>query len=199
MYPARSWWGRLADRAADVVEAVLDRCRQPGAGPERQVGRLHVLGPDVALELLEVRIGAVRGADVAGDLVDQGDDTGDLVLGEEADLQVELVADTETCPAKLRLRAKVLNRGAIGVSEGVEVTFYHGTDIIGVVTTPKDVLPGGSVEVTLDYPVPTTELDTPLDFSAIVDSNMANNECEGGGEDNNSAMTTGQCNATNPK
>jgi len=115
------------------------------------------------------------------------------------DLQVELTADTSTCPTKLRLRAKVLNKGAIGVSAGVEVTFYHGMEVIGVVTTPADVLPGGSIEVVLDYNVLVGELDKPQDFKAVVDSNMANNECEGGGEDNNVATTTGLCSATNPK
>jgi hypothetical protein len=115
------------------------------------------------------------------------------------DLQVELTADESTCPVKLRLRAKILNKGAIGVSAGVEVTFYHGMDVIGVVTTPEDVLPGGSVEVILDYTLLPVEVAQVLDFKAVVDSNFANNECEGGGEDNNVATTTGSCNATIPK
>ncbi len=115
------------------------------------------------------------------------------------DLQVELVADVSTCPVKLRLRAKVLNKGAIGVAAGVEVTFYHGVDVIGVVTTPKEILPGGSVEVVFDYQLASMEINKPLDFSVIVDSNKANNECEGGGEDNNTAMTTGTCTGEIPK
>jgi hypothetical protein len=72
-------------------------------------------------------------------------------------------------------------------------------DVIGVVTTPEDVLPGGSVEVILDYTLLPVEVAQVLDFKAVVDSNFANNECEGGGEDNNVATTTGSCNATIPK
>jgi hypothetical protein len=107
------------------------------------------------------------------------------------DLQVELTADPSTCPAKLRLRAKVLNKGALGVSAGVEVTFYRGADVIGSVTTPADLLPGGSLEVVFDYQVLPPELDEQLEFKAIVDSNAANNECENGGEDNNVATDDG--------
>jgi hypothetical protein len=62
------------------------------------------------------------------------------------DLQVELEVDPLVCPLRLRLRAAVANRGAIGVSDGVDVAFYKQVDTdwvcLGVVQTAVDLLPG---------------------------------------------------------
>jgi hypothetical protein len=103
------------------------------------------------------------------------------------DLQVELEVDPLVCPLRLRLRAAVANRGAIGVSDGVDVAFYkrEGSDwvCLGVVQTAVDLLPGDVTEVTLDYTL-DNEMDTEIQFRAVVDSTCQgdgkHNECEVG-------------------
>lgn len=121
------------------------------------------------------------------------------------DLQVELEVDPLVCPLRLRLRANVANRGAIGVSEGVDVAFYkqEGTDwvCLGVVQTAVDLLPGDVTEVTLDYTL-DNEMDTEIQFRAVVDSTCQgdgqHNECEVGGEDNNEDTASGLCSSVLP-
>jgi hypothetical protein len=121
------------------------------------------------------------------------------------DLEVDLEADSLACPAKLRLRARVANTGALGVAPGVEVAFYKkisaGWQCLGVVQTAEDLLPGNTTDVTLDY-VLDNEINKTIDFRAVVDSDCdgagKHNECETGGEDNNEDTASGMCTSVAP-
>lgn len=82
-----------------------------------------------------------------------------------------LDASQEDCPDMLRLRARVINQGALGVPAGVPVAFYEGTTpmadaLIGVVRTPGPLLPGQSALLEVAWDVAGMP---PFSFVAVAD------------------------------
>ncbi|MBW2523282.1 MAG: VCBS repeat-containing protein [Deltaproteobacteria bacterium] len=117
----------------------------------------------------------------------------------------DLSIDESSCDAKLVLNATVDNEGALGVVAGVKVSFYKsdgvgGWTCLGTELTTDDLLPGASTVVSMDYDLQPGELDLTIDFRVVVDSDCAgvgdNNECENGGEANNEALGSGECDQT---
>jgi hypothetical protein len=106
------------------------------------------------------------------------------------DLQLDLEVQLSECPDTLVLRARVRNQGALGVSAGVNVVFYSGTDATGTLLgegkTTLAIPPGGSEVVELS--VPGGSLSELYSFFARVDPADAVPECV---EDNNSASIGG--------
>ncbi len=84
-----------------------------------------------------------------------------------------LEASLERCAAgELLLRARVTNRGALGVAAGVPVAFYEGRPdargmLLGVVRTTEPLLPGQSTVVELAVPAPMAGSE--LEAVAVVD------------------------------
>jgi len=107
-------------------------------------------------------------------------------------LTVSLSASTASCPAAIELRAKVTNKGTLGVNAGVAVTFSMGNEgagpSIGTLTTTRALLPGESEVVTFKQP----DDKVTGAFYVVVDgasalASMAVNECK---EDDNSASAS---------
>ena len=65
----------------------------------------------------------------------------------------DLSADELACP-DLKLSAKVLNQGCLGVGPGVNVAFYDGSDLLGVTKTKAAIPAGASETVSLEVPAP---------------------------------------------
>ena len=88
------------------------------------------------------------------------------------DLSVDFEVSTTSCPEQLLLRARVRNKGSLGVPAGLGVTFYLGKDASGIqilqAITTKALLPGES-EI-LEFPYTPQDTSTLLDFFVIVDS-----------------------------
>ena len=111
------------------------------------------------------------------------------------DLTVDLSISLELCLDKLVLQATVWNKGAQGVLAGVEVAFYEGPDangaLLGTTLTDKDLLPGGSVTVSLEVMAPAM----PTDYYVEVDkASMGNGDILECLEDNNTGkVTAAQC------
>ncbi len=84
-----------------------------------------------------------------------------------------LEVSLERCSeGELLLRARVTNRGALGVAAGVPVAFYEGRPdargmLLGVVRTTEPLLPGQSTVVELAVPAPPEGSD--LEAVAVVD------------------------------
>jgi hypothetical protein len=105
----------------------------------------------------------------------------------------DLSVDLSECFDFLRLRARVVNRGSRGVRAGVPVAFYRrdaaGEVLLGVVATPRDLLPGGEVMITLRVAVPVELRAVLSDFVARADDDGSgaglHNECN---EGNNAAV-----------
>ena len=102
------------------------------------------------------------------------------------DLTVDLSIAVDPClTGMLELRARVSNRGDLGVAAGVDVRFYEGTDatgpLLGTATTSVPLLPGNSTTVTLTLPAPAgltdyyVEVDGGLASSAVGECNESNN------------------------
>ena len=118
------------------------------------------------------------------------------------DLQVGLEVRLDRCATdQATLRARVTNRGNLGVRPGVNVMFYEGLDAaagseIASVATTTSLLPGASeiVELVVDLP----EVSGGADFSVHVDRNTDSfeavrsvgsvRECD---EENNTANLSG--------
>ncbi len=101
------------------------------------------------------------------------------------DLAVELAVGLDQCDGgRLTLRARVTNRGALGVRPGVTVNFHRGTattdPVVGTATTTVPLLPGGSTILTVtvdDPPAPTSDfvaVDPPP--GAVAECDEANND-----------------------
>jgi hypothetical protein len=101
------------------------------------------------------------------------------------DLAVELAVGLDQCDGgRLSLRARVTNRGALGVRPGVTVNFHRGTSaadpVVGTATTTVPLLPGGSTILTTtvdDPPAPTSyfvAVDPPP--GAVAECDEANND-----------------------
>ncbi len=87
------------------------------------------------------------------------------------DLAVDFEVATVQCPTSLLLRARVKNKGALGVPAGVAVTFHLGKDASGpqilLASTTKALLPGESELLELPYTPPDDQ--QLLDFFVVVD------------------------------
>jgi hypothetical protein len=68
----------------------------------------------------------------------------------------DVTVDTTACPATLTVTARVWNRGAVPVAEGVPVTFRAdpGNEVYGTVLTRGMILPGRSEDVVLRLDAP---------------------------------------------
>jgi hypothetical protein len=88
------------------------------------------------------------------------------------DLTVDFEVSTTKCPADLLLRARVRNKGSLGVPAGIGVTFYLGKDASGSqilqAATTKALLPGESEIMELPYSPPDGQ--ALLDFFVVVDA-----------------------------
>lgn len=88
------------------------------------------------------------------------------------DLTVDFEVSTTKCPADLLLRARVRNKGSLGVPAGIGVTFYLGKDASGAqilqAATTKALLPGESEIMELPYSPPDGQ--ALLDFFVVVDA-----------------------------
>ncbi|MEZ4449260.1 MAG: VCBS repeat-containing protein [Nannocystaceae bacterium] len=102
----------------------------------------------------------------------------------------DLSADELACP-DLKLKAKVLNQGCLGVGPGVNVAFYDDDKLLGVVKTKAAIPAGASETVSLEVPAP---MDAPFTVTVVVDddgmSGGALNECI---EDNNTSAPLVAC------
>ncbi|MCA9635215.1 MAG: VCBS repeat-containing protein [Myxococcales bacterium] len=102
----------------------------------------------------------------------------------------DLSADELACP-DLKLSAKVLNQGCLGVGPGVNVAFYDGSDLLGVTKTKAAIPAGASETVSLEVPAPPSP---PFDVTVVVDDDGmgkgALNECM---EDNNTSAPLVAC------
>ena len=70
---------------------------------------------------------------------------------------IDLDADVSACPARLRLRVRVVNRGRAGAPAGVPVLFFTGTPggtrtLLGRAVTTRRLLPGDSEAVSVELP-----------------------------------------------
>jgi hypothetical protein len=96
------------------------------------------------------------------------------------DLQIETaVANITLCPPQVTIIARVVNKGRAGISAGVPIGFYRlpeggetvqttaGRAAFATVALPVDLLPGGGVEVSGVYTVPSSEAPINLDFRVI--------------------------------
>ncbi len=109
------------------------------------------------------------------------------------DLTVELALGLDQCDAQLVLIATVYNNGSLGVTPGIDVSFYEGLDATGVLlgTVPTNVglLPGASTKVTLEVPAPppgmTANYFAEVDHASEGDGAIL--ECN---EDNNDSLVT---------
>ena len=94
------------------------------------------------------------------------------------------------CP-DLEMTVRVANQGCLGVGPGVNVAFYDGADLLGVVQTQVAIPAGGSTEVALDVPDPG---GSPYEITVVVDDDGmgmgALNECD---EDNNTSLPVEAC------
>ena len=94
----------------------------------------------------------------------------------------DLNIDPLQCP-NLDISVKVLNEGCLGVGPGVDVAFYDGANLLGVVQTMNAIPAGGAVTVTLQVDDPG---NAPFEITVVVDDDgMGNgqlNECR---EENN--------------
>jgi hypothetical protein len=107
------------------------------------------------------------------------------------DLTVSSVAvDVSTCPT-VKVQARIVNYGSIGIPAGVPIAFYRGTSTagtrIGTVTTTQGLLPGAAEIVTLDYQVPMGD-NGPFDFYVTIEEGGPAIECR---TDNNGAGSSG--------
>jgi hypothetical protein len=71
-----------------------------------------------------------------------------------ADPGTDLVVDGDACPARLTVRLRVWNRGAVPVAAGVPIAFYLGNGLLGTATTAGSILPGSSETVTFEIASP---------------------------------------------
>ena len=91
------------------------------------------------------------------------------------DLTVRLDAGTWACPEALSFRIIVRNQGSLAVAAGLAVTLYRGTlaapwvEPLATLSVDALLLVGGSAELTLRWPVPVDEVDTPHSFFVRVD------------------------------
>jgi len=94
------------------------------------------------------------------------------------------------CP-DLEMSVRVLNLGCLGVGPGVNVSFYNGATLLGVVQTQGPIVAGGSETVTLSVPDPG---GAPFEITVTVDDdgemNGVLNECI---EDNNTTAPLEVC------
>lgn len=112
------------------------------------------------------------------------------------DLAVDLEISTKSCPAALTIRARVKNRGSLGVPAGVEVAFYRGSDITGTLLgkgqTQGALLPGQTEVVEQAFSV--AGQTPPFSFFVTVDGGSSSGkvgvitECN---EDNNEGAASG--------
>ncbi|MBX7079103.1 MAG: FG-GAP-like repeat-containing protein [Nannocystaceae bacterium] len=102
----------------------------------------------------------------------------------------DLTVDTLQCPV-LDMSARVLNQGCLGVGAGVDVAFYDGATLLGVVQTTGAIQAGASEKVQLEV---TDAANPPFDITVVVDDDGmgagALNECR---EDNNATEPTMWC------
>ncbi len=111
-----------------------------------------------------------------------------------------LRADLSRCSDVLGLSVAVTNVGAVGVPAGVPVSFHFvrsdGTTLlIGIASTTRSLLPGGSEVVSVIWdPVPSEAQSTEITVRVSVDEDgagaMVSNECD---ERNNAAELTLTC------
>ncbi|MCA9718368.1 MAG: hypothetical protein KC468_27095, partial [Myxococcales bacterium] len=114
------------------------------------------------------------------------------------DLTVELALGLDKClDDTLVLIATVYNKGALGVTPGIDVTFYEGVDATGVelgtVATQVGLLPGASTKVTLEVPAPPPDMTASyyVEVDHASEGDGAILECN---EDNNDSLVTdGAC------
>jgi len=89
---------------------------------------------------------------------------------------VDLDADVSACPARLRLRVRVVNRGRAGAPPGVPVAFFTGDPmgartLLGRAVTTRRLLPGDSEAVAVELP-PERAAET-LPVFVVVNDGMA--------------------------
>jgi hypothetical protein len=111
------------------------------------------------------------------------------------DLAVTLSAGLDACETgELELRARVTNLGALGVPQGVEVTFYEGTDatgtLLGTGVTVAPLLPGQSEVVRLTVPAPISDTDY---FVAVDTAGGGGNVIECDETNNGDTLTEAGC------
>ena len=111
------------------------------------------------------------------------------------DLGVDLEISTTACPFALLLRARVTNKGALGVQAGIAVEFYRGQSatgsFLGQKPTAGSLLPGQSEVVEWRFPI--LDEQPPFDFFVRVDGGAEQSlsvvlECD---ESNNVASAGG--------
>lgn len=101
------------------------------------------------------------------------------------DLAIEDFIRPTGCSPSMRLGVWVLNRGALRIPAGIQVSLYNGDPqaggtLLGVATTAGGLLPGQSELVTYDI----EDLSGDISLWAVVDDGDAHNECT---EDNNAS------------
>lgn len=103
----------------------------------------------------------------------------------------DLMVNTIACPT-LDMSARVLNQGCLGVGAGVNVAFYDGANLLGVVQTIAAIPAGAAETVEL---VVEDAVAPPFDIIVVVDDDGSGagalNECN---EDNNATEPTEWCN-----
>ncbi|HEY8375641.1 MAG TPA: FG-GAP-like repeat-containing protein [Nannocystis sp.] len=108
------------------------------------------------------------------------------------DLTISLAADLNKCSDELVLVATIYNEGTLGVSAGIDVTFYEGVNNMGIKLgtkpTAQNLLPGGSTQVTWTVPGPTK--DAKKNFFVEIDPGINNGLVQECNEDNNGALIT---------
>lgn len=103
----------------------------------------------------------------------------------------DLMVDTLACPT-LDMSVRILNQGCLGVGAGVNVAFYDGDLLLGVVQTTA-AIPAGTAEtvelVVMDAVSPPFEITVVADDDGM--GNGALNECR---DDNNATVPSEWCN-----
>ena len=92
---------------------------------------------------------------------------------------------------KLKISAKVVNQGCLGVGAGLDVAFYADGNLLGVTQTNAPIPAGGAVTVSIEVDPPKS---LPADFHVSVDDDGSGqgalNECR---EGNNASPPVKHC------
>lgn len=112
-----------------------------------------------------------------------------------ADLAVDLQVDFQNClDEAFEIQAIVRNEGALGVSEGIDVTLYAGTDnsapVVSTKQTEVGLLPGAFTIVSWLVDAPGGD---PLEFYVEIDSDDEGPILECDERDNSAATATVSC------
>lgn len=122
-------------------------------------------------------------------------DQGEGVFNAADLVVVGMEAYTLGCPQVIEVRARVSNKGSLGAVAGIPVSVYRGTpgtssQYLGTVTTKKNLLPGQSELITVNFKPPQGNYG-PFDFWAAVDNdNKGGNKVRECNEKNNTGTVT---------